>query len=77
MLDTRTKLGDHFGWVEIDAEKWSGSKRVPSWRYMRVQETCFLTIHPRLNRIDFEESADRHDCHPKCGISAMGRKYGQ
>ena len=20
MLDTRTKLGDHFGWVEIDAE---------------------------------------------------------
>jgi len=40
---------------------------------MRVQETCFLTIHPGLNRIDFEEIADRHDCHPKCGTSAMGR----
>jgi hypothetical protein len=44
---------------------------------MRVQETCFLTIDPRLKRIDFAEIADRRDCHRELREQRDGTEYGQ
>jgi hypothetical protein len=44
---------------------------------MRVQETWFLTIHPRLNRIDFEEIAGSARLPPEMREQGDGTEYGQ
>lgn len=44
---------------------------------MRVPETCFLSIDLRLKRIDFEEIADRRDCHRELREQRDRTEYGQ